>query len=224
MVEIFKGCTIQSDEQVDKIIDSEEHVDARNWLRNDSSKQVDAISDSEILFLDGSDPKINPRVATHTTNGVSATHTTNGISTQKLLINSTKQDVVGPITPLVTTGVVGALNILSPLQTVVPQANVTVAARSFALIYRIPGKVGGTERDGATPRGATSSETNHRLSLQNPSFVFTSVYPAHSGTKILSIQGTPVVSLKGTGVPSHSTLALMDIWTKIDTLRASSVM
>ena len=31
MVEDFKGCTIQSDEQVDKIIDSEEHVDARNW-------------------------------------------------------------------------------------------------------------------------------------------------------------------------------------------------
>ena len=30
MVENFKGCTIQSDEQVDKIIDSEEHVDARS--------------------------------------------------------------------------------------------------------------------------------------------------------------------------------------------------
>ena len=29
MVENFKGCTIQSDKQVDKIIDSEEHVDAR---------------------------------------------------------------------------------------------------------------------------------------------------------------------------------------------------
>ena len=32
MVEIFKGCTIQSDEQVDKIIYSEEPSDARNWL------------------------------------------------------------------------------------------------------------------------------------------------------------------------------------------------
>ena len=29
IVEIFKGCTIQSDKQVDEIIDSEEHVDAR---------------------------------------------------------------------------------------------------------------------------------------------------------------------------------------------------
>ena len=64
MVEDFKGCTIQSDEQVDKIIDSEEHVDVRNWLRNDSTKQVDAISDSGKLILDGS----NPSVATHTTN------------------------------------------------------------------------------------------------------------------------------------------------------------
>ena len=46
MVKEFKGCTIQSDEQVDTTIDSEEHFDARNLLRNDSSEQVDAISDS----------------------------------------------------------------------------------------------------------------------------------------------------------------------------------
>ena len=30
MVKIFMRCTIQSDEQVDKIVHSEEHVDARN--------------------------------------------------------------------------------------------------------------------------------------------------------------------------------------------------
>ena len=47
MFEKFKGCTIQSDEQVDNIIDSEEHVEARNWLRNDSAEQVDAINDSK---------------------------------------------------------------------------------------------------------------------------------------------------------------------------------
>ena len=47
MVENFKGCIIQSDEQVDTIIDSKEHVDARNWLRNDSAEQVDVINDSE---------------------------------------------------------------------------------------------------------------------------------------------------------------------------------
>ena len=83
MVKGFKGCTIQSDKQVDTTIDSEEHVDVRNWLRNDSAEQLDAISDSEKLVVDGSDPKRYPRVANLTTNGISDTHTTNGISTQK---------------------------------------------------------------------------------------------------------------------------------------------
>ena len=53
-----------------QIIDSKEHVDARNWLRNDSAKKVDAISDSKKLVVDGSDPKRDPRVPTHTTNGI----------------------------------------------------------------------------------------------------------------------------------------------------------
>ena len=97
MVESFKGCTIKSNEQVDNIIDCEEHVDARKWLRNDSAEQVDAISDSKKLVVDGSDPKSDPRVATHTINGISDTHTTNKISTQKLLINPTIQVVVRPI-------------------------------------------------------------------------------------------------------------------------------
>ena len=103
MVENFKGCTIQStisksthsdsDKQVDEINDSEEQVDARNWLRNDSAeqvdqindsdknidaiinysnKQVDAISDSEKMVVTGSDPKSNPssdpKAVSHTTN------------------------------------------------------------------------------------------------------------------------------------------------------------
>ena len=99
MVENFKGCTIQStisnsahinsDEQVDEINDSEEQVDARNWLRddsaeqvdqindsykqvdaitNDSDKQVDAISDSKKFVVIGSNPSSDPNAATHTTN------------------------------------------------------------------------------------------------------------------------------------------------------------
>ena len=60
MVEIFKGCNIQSDEQVDKIIDYEEHVDTRIWLRNDSAEQVDAICDSEKLVVNGRNPKSDP--------------------------------------------------------------------------------------------------------------------------------------------------------------------
>ena len=77
MVKEFKVCTTQSDEQVDTTIDSEGHVDTRNWLRNDSDEQVDAIRDSEKLVVDGSNPKRDPSVATHTTNGILDTDTTN---------------------------------------------------------------------------------------------------------------------------------------------------
>ena len=107
MVENFKGCTIQSTINDDKLIYSEEYVDARNWLRNDSAKHVDAIGDSDKLVVDGSNPKTDPMVATHTANRISAKHATNGISTQKLLINPTIQVFVRQITPLVTAGVVG---------------------------------------------------------------------------------------------------------------------
>ena len=98
MVENFKVCSIQSDEQVDKIVDSKEQVDTRNWLRNDSTKQVDArnwlrndstehvdvLNDSKNLVVDGSDPKSDPIVPTHPTNRISANDTTNVISAQKL--------------------------------------------------------------------------------------------------------------------------------------------
>ena len=82
MVKNFNGCTIQSDEKVDKIIDPEEHVDVRSWLRNDSAEQIDAINDSKKLVVDGSDPKSDPRVATHTTSEIPSSHTNNGISTK----------------------------------------------------------------------------------------------------------------------------------------------
>ena len=100
MDEHFKGCSIQSDEQVDETIDSEEHVDARNWLRNDSAEQVGVTNDSEKLVVDGSDPKSDPSIATDTTNGISDTDTTNRISTQKLhplFIKPAIQAVVQPI-------------------------------------------------------------------------------------------------------------------------------
>ena len=61
---------------------------------------VDIISDSEKLVVNGSDPKSNPSIATHTTNIISATDTTNRISTQKLypmFIKSAIQVVDRPI-------------------------------------------------------------------------------------------------------------------------------
>ena len=100
MFEIFKGCSIQSYKHVDKIVDSKEQVDARNWLRNDSIEQVGVLNDSKNLVVDGSDPKSDPSIATHTTNGISATHATNRISTRKLyplLIKPAIQAVVRPI-------------------------------------------------------------------------------------------------------------------------------
>ena len=84
MVENFKGCSNQSDEQVDEIFDSKEQVDVRNWLRNNSAKQVDVLNDYKNLVVDESDPKSDPSVATHTTNGISANGTTKGISKRKL--------------------------------------------------------------------------------------------------------------------------------------------
>ena len=176
MVKEFKGCTTQSDEQVDTTIDSEEHVYARNWLRNNSAGQVDAISDSKKLVVYGSDPKSDPSVATHTTNRISDTHTTNGISTQKLFINPTIQAVVRPITPLVTSGVEVVQEILSPRQTVLLQENVTDTVRPWVHIFQTTGNVIGTERDLATPSDASSSETRSKASYQRPMFVATPVY------------------------------------------------
>ena len=114
MIKEFKGCTIQSDEQVNTIIDSEEHVDARNWLRHDSAEQVDAISDSETLVVDGSNPRSDPNVDTHTTNGILDTDTTNRTPTQKLSISPTIQVFVWPITPIVTAEVEVVQDCLSP--------------------------------------------------------------------------------------------------------------
>ena len=60
----------ESEDQVDKISDYEEQVDANSRSSTDSAKQVDPKSDPKI------NPASDPRVATHVTNGI-----------QKLLIN-----------------------------------------------------------------------------------------------------------------------------------------
>ena len=164
-------------ELVNTTIDSEEHVDAMTWLRNDSKKQVDEISDYRKLVVDGSDSKRDPSVANHVTNRISASDTTNIISTQKLFINPTIQAVFQPITSLVNAEVEVAQEILSPRQTSLPQANVTDAARPCARIFRTTGNIIGTERERATPRDASSSKMRYRANCQSPMFVATSVPP-----------------------------------------------
>ena len=78
--EEIKRNIIYSKEHVDEIINSEEHVYARNWLRKDSTKQVGVTNDPEKLVVDGSDPKSDQSVATHTTNKILATDNINRIS------------------------------------------------------------------------------------------------------------------------------------------------
>ena len=138
MVKKFNECTIQSDEQVDTIVNYKEHSNAKNWLRNDYAKQVDVINDSEILVLGGSDPKSNQSVATHTIKGISATDITNGILTRKLFpcfMNQAIQAVVQLITPLVTVEVKVMQESLSRCQISLPQANVIDVGRPCASIF-----------------------------------------------------------------------------------------
>ena len=182
MVKIFKGCTIQStinnsgyyesDEQVDEINDFKEQVDARNWLRNDSTKQadqindskkqVDAISDYGKLVDDGSDPKSDP-----SRNPKISTHITNGNFTQKLLISwffpKIIQIVIRPINPLVTDNMSVIQKILGLRQTVLRMVSVTDAVRSDARILRTPRKISCTSRDGSTPQDVNFAEANSRL-------------------------------------------------------------
>ena len=50
MLENFKGCSIQSDKQVDEIFDSKEQFEARNWLRNDFAEQINMLNDSRFFL------------------------------------------------------------------------------------------------------------------------------------------------------------------------------
>ena len=70
-------------------------------------------------------------------------------------------------------------------------------AYSCARICRTPGKLGGTEREGATPRDASSSETNSKLSFQGPSFVVISVSPVQFRDQDTVSPRHPGIAVKG---------------------------
>ena len=161
MVEIFKACTIQStisdsahsdsNEQIDKINDYEEQVDAGNWLGSDSAEQVDqindsdkqvgaiindydkkvdAISDTQKLVVTRSDPSSDPKLTTHTTNRNFA---------HKLLFSGFFQKIISvfirPINTLITADVMGVQDILSLRQTVLQKSNITDVTRSCVRIF-----------------------------------------------------------------------------------------
>ena len=155
--------------------------------------------------MDGSDPKSDPSVATHTTKGISDTQTINGISTQKLFINPTIQAFVRPITPLVTAEVEVAQESLSLSQTVLPQTNVTDAAHPCARIFRTTGNVIGTERDRVTPRDASSSETRSRAIFQKSTFVATSISPTRIGNQDIFSPSNPSTARRGRNAKTFET-------------------
>ena len=230
MVENFKGCTIQStisdsahsdsDEQVYNTNDSEEQVDARNWLINDSveqvgqindsekqvdaiindsEKQVDATSDSEKLVVTGSDPKSDPR-----SDPKADTHTTHVNLVQKLLISRFVPNiipvVIRPINLSITADMMGVQDILSPPQTVLPKASITDAACSCARIFRwTSGKVSLTNRDNATSRDISYNE-NSRLSSHGPSCIGNSVSPTRTGNQDIFNPSHPSTVKRGRNV------------------------
>ena len=98
-------------------------------MRNDSNKQVDAISDSKKLVDAGSDPKSDP-----SSNPKIANYTTNEKFTQKFLICRFVPRIIpvaiDPINHLITNDVLGIQYIFGSHHTVLPKASVTDAARS----------------------------------------------------------------------------------------------
>ena len=132
------------------------------WSKNDSDKQVDAISDSKKLVDAGSDPSSDLKVVTCTTNIK---------LTQKILISWFFPKIIPVVirqtNPLVTADVVGVQEILSPRQTVVSKASLTDAARSCARIFSTPEKVSRTGRYDSTPQDVNSNE-NSRFISQSP--------------------------------------------------------
>ena len=149
------------------------------------------------MVVDGSNPKSDPSVAAHIASRIPDTHTSNGISTQKLFINLIIQAFVRPITPLIIDKVEVAQDSLSSCQTVLPQVNVTDAARPCAHIFRATGNIIGKERDSATPRDASSSKTRSRPSCQIQMFVATSVSPTKIGNQDIFNPDHPSITRTG---------------------------
>ena len=158
MIKEFKGCTIQStindseyydsDERVDAINDSEEQVDASNWLINYSKEQVDAINDSKELV----DAVINPKSGPSSDPKV-GTYTINRNVTQKLLKSQFVPKIIPaairPVCQLVPEDPPGIRETLGVRQTVLPKEIVIDRAYSGARIFRTLREVSRTVRDGS---------------------------------------------------------------------------
>ena len=104
-----------------------------------------------------SDPKSDPLVATHTSDGkkrkVTDTDTTNINYPQKLLINRTLLMIIPPIDPHIADGLASGRGTTHALQMPALNLIVTDAARSGAHVFRTWGrKTDGQGRDESTRR------------------------------------------------------------------------
>ena len=88
----------EMERNINNISDSKEGVEDRN----DSFVEVNVLNDYGNFVVDGSDPKSDPNVATHTINGFSATDTTNRISTRKLYPMFFKPAIQAVVRPIET--------------------------------------------------------------------------------------------------------------------------
>ena len=113
------------------------------------------------------DPKSDPLVATHTSDGkkikVTDTDTTNRNYPQKLLINWTLPMTIPPIDPRITDGFAAVIGTTHAHQTSALEVIVTDAACSGARIFRNLAGVSWTDRYGRTPQDGNTFIRSPRL-------------------------------------------------------------
>ena len=108
-----------------------------------------------------SDPKSDPLVDTHTSDGkkrkVTNTDTTNGNSPKILLINRTFLVIISPIDPWLPGGIKTGRGTTHSCQTHALKVIVANTPCSGVRVFRTPGDVIQMGRDGTTPRGGNTS-------------------------------------------------------------------
>ena len=164
-----------------------------------------------------SDPKSDPFVATHTSDGkrrkVTDTDTNNRNYPHKLLINRLITDIIPvvilSINQTTTDGVAASGGTLHAVRMILLKETVTDAAHSAAHIFKDPPVVNWKETDGIIPWGGNCLETPPDQLPQFGLVMETWYLQLGWGANILAAQGCPSI-LRKSGTPNHLTLPLMD--------------
>ena len=114
-----------------------------------------------------SNPKSDPLVATHTSDGkkikVTDTDTNNGNSPQKILINRTLPMIIPPIDPRIMDGIAAGRGATHACHTISLKVIVTDAARSGARVFQNPADVNQKDTDGKIPQDGNTPIRYPRL-------------------------------------------------------------